>query len=89
MARACCSRTSRRVASVPKTTLRHQYNGKPTGAFAIQLLPGANALNVAEAVRAKMTSCSPVFPSGVTWFSPYDSTTFVKISIQEVVQDPV
>ena len=63
-----------------------QYNGKPTGAFAIQLLPGANALNVADAVRAKMDELQPSFPSGVTWFSPYDSTTFVKISIQEVVK---
>ncbi|MCW4455443.1 multidrug efflux RND transporter permease subunit [Flavobacterium sp. MXW15] len=63
-----------------------QYNGKPTGAFAIQLLPGANALNVAEAVRAKMDELQPSFPQGVEWFSPYDSTTFVKISIQEVVK---
>ena len=39
-----------------------QYNGKPTGAFAIQLLPGANALNVAEAVRAKMDELQPSFP---------------------------
>jgi len=63
-----------------------QYNGKPTGAFAIQLLPGANALNVAEAVRAKMEELAPSFPAGVSWFSPYDSTTFVKISIEEVVK---
>jgi len=63
-----------------------QYNGKPTGAFAIQLLPGANALNVAEAVRAKMDELQPSFPAGVSWFSPYDSTTFVKISIEEVVK---
>jgi len=63
-----------------------QYNGKPTGAFAIQLLPGANALNVADAMRAKMEELQPSFPAGVTWFSPYDSTTFVKISIEEVVK---
>jgi len=62
-----------------------QYNGKPTGAFAIQLLPGANALSVAEAVTAKMNELAPSFPQGVTWFSPYDSTSFVKISIEEVV----
>lgn len=62
-----------------------QYNGKPTGAFAIQLLPGANALSVAEAVTAKMDELAPSFPNGVTWFSPYDSTAFVKISIEEVV----
>ncbi|HEY0334338.1 MAG TPA: multidrug efflux RND transporter permease subunit [Stenotrophomonas sp.] len=62
-----------------------QYNGKPTGAFAIQLLPGANALSVSEAVKAKMDELSPSFPQGVSWFSPYDSTSFVKISIEEVV----
>jgi The (Largely Gram-negative Bacterial) Hydrophobe/Amphiphile Efflux-1 (HAE1) Family len=63
-----------------------KFNGQPTGAFAVQLLPGANALNVAEAVRARMDDLSASFPQGVTWFSPYDSTTFVKISIKEVVQ---
>ncbi len=63
-----------------------QFNGKPMGAFAIQLLPGANALNVAEAVRAKMDELQPTFPQGVSWMSPYDSTTFVKISIQEVIK---
>ena len=63
-----------------------QWNGKPTGAFAVQLLPGANALQVASLVRAKMDELQPSFPPGVTWFTPYDSTTFVKISIREVVK---
>ncbi|MCR6687200.1 multidrug efflux RND transporter permease subunit [Pseudoxanthomonas sp.] len=63
-----------------------QFNGKPMGAFAVQLLPGANALNVAEAVRAKMDELQATFPQGVSWISPYDSTTFVKISIEEVVK---
>jgi multidrug efflux pump len=62
-----------------------QYEGKPIGAFAIQLLPGANALDVATAVRAKMAELAPSFPQGVSWFSPYDSTAFVTISINEVV----
>ncbi|HEX8778601.1 MAG TPA: efflux RND transporter permease subunit, partial [Rhodanobacter sp.] len=61
------------------------WDGKPIGAFAIQLLPGANALDVATAVRAKMDQLAPSFPPGVSWFSPYDSTTFVRISIDEVV----
>jgi multidrug efflux pump len=61
------------------------FDGNPIGAFAIQLLPGANALNVATAVRAKMDELSPSFPPGVSWFSPYDSTAFVTISINEVV----
>ncbi|MEZ0470978.1 multidrug efflux RND transporter permease subunit [Luteimonas salinilitoris] len=63
-----------------------RYNGQPTGAFAIQLLPGANALSVAEAVRARMDELAPSFPQGVNWFSPYDSTTFVRISIEEVLK---
>ena len=62
-----------------------QWNGKPVGVFGIQLLPGANAIDVATAVRAKMAELAPSFPSGVTWFSPYDSTSFVHISINEVV----
>jgi multidrug efflux pump len=61
-----------------------EYDGKPIGAFSINLLPGANALNVVTAVRAKMDELAPSFPQGVTWFSPYDTTTFVKSSITEV-----
>ncbi|HTM28677.1 MAG TPA: multidrug efflux RND transporter permease subunit [Rhodanobacter sp.] len=61
------------------------FNGKPVAAFAIQLLPGANALDVATAVHGKMTELATSFPQGVSWLVPYDSTTFVKISIDEVV----
>jgi multidrug efflux pump len=60
-------------------------DGQPIGAFAIQLLPGANALSVANAVRARMDALAASFPQGVKWTIPYDSTTFVKISIKEVV----
>jgi multidrug efflux pump len=63
-----------------------QWSGSPTGGFGIQLLPGANALNVAEAVRAKMDELAKDFPQGVTWFAPYDSTPFVTVSIKEVVR---
>ena len=62
-----------------------EWNGTPTGAFGVQLLPGANALDVANAVRAKMAELAKSFPEGVTWFVPYDSTKFVVISIEEVV----
>ncbi|MBN8735657.1 MAG: multidrug efflux RND transporter permease subunit [Xanthomonadales bacterium] len=62
------------------------FNGKPTAAFAVQLLPGANALSVAEAVRAEMDRLQTSFPQGVSWFAPYDSTTFVMISIKEVMK---
>ncbi|MBS0380909.1 MAG: multidrug efflux RND transporter permease subunit [Proteobacteria bacterium] len=62
------------------------YNGKPIAAFAIQLLPGANALSVADAVRSEMDRLQTSFPQGVSWFVPYDSTTFVTISIKEVMK---
>ena len=61
------------------------WSGKPVGGFGVQLLPGANALNVAEAVRAKMDELAKDFPQGVTWFAPYDSTPFVQVSIKEVM----
>jgi multidrug efflux pump len=61
------------------------YNGIPTGSFGVQLLPGANALDVANAVRAKMAELAKSFPPGVTWFTPYESTKFVVISIEEVI----
>ncbi|GGK14110.1 multidrug efflux RND transporter permease subunit [Luteimonas terricola] len=63
-----------------------KFNGQPTGAFAIQLLPGANALTVAEGVTSRMDELQGSFPQGVEWFSPFDSTTFVTISIKEVVK---
>jgi multidrug efflux pump len=58
----------------------------PIAGFAVQLLPGANALAVADAVKARMGELQPSFPPGVSWFVPYDSTTFIKISIKEVVE---
>jgi multidrug efflux pump len=61
-------------------------DGKPSGALGVQLLPGANALDVATAVRGKMDELSKSFPPGVTWLAPYDSTPFVKISIKEVIE---
>ncbi|MBE1159671.1 multidrug efflux RND transporter permease subunit [Dyella acidiphila] len=61
------------------------WSGQPVGGFGVQLLPGANALSVAEAVRAKMDELAKDFPQGVTWFAPYDSTPFVQVSIKEVL----
>lgn len=61
------------------------WNGQQVGGLGVQLLPGANALDVADAVKAKMAELSRDFPEGVTWFAPYDTTPFVKISIEEVI----
>jgi len=60
-------------------------NGEPIAGLAILLAPDANALKVADDVRAKMNQLAQYFPSGVSWFTPYDSTTFVSISIHEVL----
>ncbi|HRE17093.1 MAG TPA: efflux RND transporter permease subunit, partial [Rhodocyclaceae bacterium] len=63
-----------------------RYNGKPATGLAIKLATGANALATAEAVNAKMKELSPFFPAGMKAVVAYDTTPFVKISIEEVVK---
>ena len=60
------------------------YNGQPTGAMAITLATGANALDTAKAVRNKLSELQHYFPAGVQVVYPYDTTPFVEISIKEV-----
>ncbi len=62
------------------------FNGKPATGVAIKLASGANALDTAQAVRNKVTELSAYFPKGVKAVYPYDTTPFVKISIEEVVK---
>ncbi|MEV3822973.1 efflux RND transporter permease subunit [Aeromonas dhakensis] len=62
------------------------YNGQPTAAVAIKLATGANALDTAEKVRSKLGELSAYFPANMEIVYPYDTTPFVKISIEEVVQ---
>ena len=57
----------------------------PVEAFGIQLAPNANALEVSTAVAAKMNDMQPSFPAGVSWFWAFDSTTFIKVAIREVI----
>jgi multidrug efflux pump len=57
----------------------------PMAAFGIQLLPGANALKVITAVKSKMATLQNTFPANVTWFMPFDSTTFIYVAIREVI----
>src|SRR5512138_1589609 len=61
------------------------YNGKPVGGMAIRLASGANALETGNRVKAKMAELSKYFPPGMKVVYPYDTTPFVKISIEEVV----
>ena len=62
------------------------YNGKPLGGMAIRLAAGANALDTGNRVKAKMAELSRYFPPGMKVVYPYDTTPFVKISIEEVVR---
>jgi multidrug efflux pump len=61
-----------------------RLDGQPAASVAIRLLPGANALDTAKAVKAKMAELSKGFPKGVEWVVPYDTSKFVEISIREV-----
>ncbi len=62
------------------------YNGKPAAALAIRQAAGANALDTANAVRAKLDEMSKYFPPGMKVVVPYDTTPFVKVAIEEVVK---
>jgi len=62
------------------------YNGKPLGGMAIRLAAGANALDTGNRVKAKMADLAKFFPPGMKVVYPYDTTPFVKISIEEVVR---
>ncbi len=62
------------------------YNGKPTAVMAIRQAAGANALDTANAVRAKMEELSRYFPTGMKAVYPYDTTPFVRVAIGEVVK---
>ncbi|PBI82260.1 multidrug efflux RND transporter permease [Rahnella victoriana] len=63
-----------------------KINGQPASALGIQLAAGANALDTAAAVRAELEQLRPFFPGGLQVVYPYDTTPFIKISINEVVK---
>ena len=59
-------------------------DGRPAAGIAISLLPNANAIAVADAVKAKMDQLAKSFPPGLSYLTPYDTTKFVRASINEV-----
>ncbi|MCE8468065.1 efflux RND transporter permease subunit, partial [Rhodovulum sulfidophilum] len=61
-------------------------NGQPAAGMALRLAPGANALDTADRVKAKIDEFAEFFPDNVDYVIPYDTTPFVKISIDEVVK---
>jgi multidrug efflux pump len=63
-----------------------RLNGQPFSAIAVQLSLTGNALQTATAVKDKMEQLAKYFPPGVKYTIPYDTSLFVKISIEEVVK---
>ena len=66
--------------------LRSQLNNKDAVGIGIFQSPGANAIDLSNAVRAKMNELSTRFPEDMKWAAPYDPTVFVRDSIRAVVQ---
>ncbi len=80
-----------RVRDVGRTELgtefdnvRVKYNGHPTAGLAVRQEAGANALETAAAVKAKMEELSRYFPPGMSVVYPFDTTPFVRVAINEV-----
>ncbi|WP_296268126.1 efflux RND transporter permease subunit [Pseudomonas sp. UBA6562] len=77
------------VARVEVGAQEYQFgtrlNGKPSTAFAVQLSPGANAMETATLVRNKMEELAKFFPEGTRYDIPYDTSPFVKVSIKQVI----
>ena len=65
-------------------TLFGQQNGLPAACIPVYLLPGANALNVAEKVRSEIARLSKDFPPGLQYTIPFDTTIFVNRAIDDV-----
>ena len=62
------------------------YNREPAVGIAVSMATGANALDTAEAVNAKLAELKPFFPEGMEVVVPFDTTPFVKVSIESVVK---
>ena len=62
-----------------------RLDGKPAVALAVQLTSTANAMATAKEVYSKMGELESFLPAGVKWSAPYDTSKFVKISIEKVI----
>src|SRR5690606_20386013 len=61
-------------------------DGHPSVGMAVFLQTGANALDVAEAVKVRMEELKTAFPEGMDYIIPFDTTKVVQASINEVVK---
>ncbi len=63
-----------------------RYNGMPASGMAVSLATGANALETAKLVKEKVDELTQYMPEGMGVVYPYDTTPFVKLSIEEVIK---
>ncbi len=82
-----------RVGDVARTEMGSEsyssepfFNDQPSVVLAVRQAAGANALETANAIRAKMQEMAPFFPPGLQVVYPYDTTPFVSAAIHEVVK---
>jgi HAE1 family hydrophobic/amphiphilic exporter-1 len=82
-----------RVSDVGRTELGTEAydvevfcDGRPSTGLAIRQAAGANALETADNIRAKLNEMSHFFPPGLKVVYPYDTTPFVRVAIEEVVK---
>jgi HAE1 family hydrophobic/amphiphilic exporter-1/multidrug efflux pump len=66
--------------------LEGRWNGRPNTFILTFLSPGANALDTIRRVREEMDNLAVSFPAGVSYDIPYDTTTFIDVSIKEVIK---
>ncbi|MEK7778985.1 MAG: multidrug efflux RND transporter permease subunit [Pseudomonadota bacterium] len=66
--------------------LQGRWNGNPNTFLLTFLAPGANALDTARRIKAEMENLTKSFPAGVSYDIPYNTTTFVEVSIKEVIK---
>ena len=62
------------------------FNGKPAAGMAVKMATGGNALATVDSVRKRLSELSRFYPPGLAMVYPYDTTPFVRISIEEVIK---
>ncbi|KAG8148514.1 efflux RND transporter permease subunit [Burkholderia catarinensis] len=63
-----------------------KYNGSPAAGLGFQLASGANALATVDAIQAKVKELSRYFPHGLVAYYPFDTSPFVRLSIDDVIK---
>jgi multidrug efflux pump len=63
-----------------------EWNGKPASGIGIKLAPGSNALDTVTAIKSRVNEIAKEFPPDVKIIYPYDTSPFVRLSIEQVIE---